>query len=76
MQVIAVLQSEKEAMETQLYESQQLINQLEQKKGQLEKDNQELLIKKEHLTGKLIISTMQRIALHKLANNKLPGVDL
>ena len=54
-EVIAALRSDKEGLESSLYESQQLSSQLETRKEQLEGENQELLLKKENLIGKLII---------------------
>ena len=52
LQVIASLKSEKESLETTLYESQQLNAQLDTRKEQLEGENQELILKKENLQGK------------------------
>ena len=46
---IAALKADKDALETGLYESQQLCSQLEARKEQLEGENQELIVKKEAL---------------------------
>ena len=51
-EVVASLKSDKDALETTLYEAQQLNAQLETRKEQLEGENQELILKKENLTGK------------------------
>ncbi|CAF3320875.1 unnamed protein product [Rotaria socialis] len=50
---IGALRAEKEALETNLYEAQNIIGQLEVKKGQLEGENQELLLRKEQLQGEI-----------------------
>ncbi|CAF4083580.1 unnamed protein product [Rotaria magnacalcarata] len=50
---ISALRAEKEALETNLYEAQNMIGQLEVKKGQLEGENQELLLRKEQLQGEI-----------------------
>ena len=50
-ELIAALKSDKESLETNLYESQQLCAQLDTRKEQLEGENQELLIRKENLQG-------------------------
>ncbi len=49
--MIASLKSDKDALETTLYETQQLNAQLETRKDQLEGENQEIILKKENLTG-------------------------
>ena len=53
-EVVASLKSDKDALETTLYEAQQLNAQLETRKEQLEGENQELILKKENLMGKAI----------------------
>lgn len=45
--------SRKEALETNLYEAQNTISQLQVKKEQLEGENQELLLRKEQLQGEI-----------------------
>lgn len=52
--VIASQKSEKEQLESGLYEAQQLIEQLDTRKCQLEGENQELLIRKEQLGAEMI----------------------
>jgi hypothetical protein len=47
LKLIAALRVDKESLETSLYEAQQIIQQLESRKEQLESENQELLIRKE-----------------------------
>ena len=54
-EVVASLKSDKDALETTLYEAQQLNAQLETRKEQLEGENQELILKKENLMGKSMI---------------------
>ncbi len=49
--MIAAMKSDKDALESALYEAQQLNAQLETKKEQLEGENQELILKKENLMG-------------------------
>lgn len=49
--VISALKSEKESLETSLYETQQVNQQLEMRKEQLEGENQELILKRENLKG-------------------------
>ena len=51
LQLLAGLKSDKNALENSLYETQQVNNQLELRKEQLEAENQELLLKKENLEG-------------------------
>ena len=51
---MASLKSDKDALETTLYEAQQLNAQLETRKEQLEGENQELILKKENLMGELV----------------------
>lgn len=51
-EVVASLKSDKDSLETNLYEAQQLCAQLENRKEQLEGENQELILKKENLQGK------------------------
>lgn len=51
-QIIAALKSDKEALESQLYDLQQINAQLELRKEQLEAENQELLVRKENLLCK------------------------
>ena len=53
LQVIAGLRSDKDALETALYEQQQVNSNLETRKEQLEGENQELIVKKESLQSKL-----------------------
>ncbi len=53
-EVIASLKSDKDTLETTLYETQQLNAQLENRKEQLEGENQELILKKENLFGQYI----------------------
>ena len=48
---ISGLASEKEALEANLYESQQTVQVLEMRKAQLEGENQELIVRKENLQG-------------------------
>jgi hypothetical protein len=48
---LAGLKSDKAALESALYETQQLNSQLEVRKEQLESENQELILKKENLQG-------------------------
>jgi rootletin len=50
-ELISALRSDKEGLESSLYESQQLSAQLESRKEQLEGENQQLLLKKENLIG-------------------------
>ncbi|CAF4826729.1 unnamed protein product [Rotaria sp. Silwood1] len=50
---ISALRAEKEALETNLYEAQNTISQLEVRKEQLEGENQELLLRKEQLQGEI-----------------------
>ena len=45
------MKSDKDSLETALYETQQLNAQLENRKEQLEGENQELILKKENLNG-------------------------
>ncbi len=52
--VIASQKSEKEQLESGLYEAQQLIEQLDTRKSQLEGENQELLIRKEQQAGEIM----------------------
>jgi len=52
LQVIAGLRADKDALETALYEQQQVNSCLETRKEQLEGENQDLLIKKENLQSK------------------------
>ena len=49
--MIASLKSDKEGLESALYESQQLCAGLESRKEQLEGENQELILRKENLQG-------------------------
>jgi len=49
--VIAGLKSDIEALEGQSYELQQVRDQLDARRSQLEADNHDLAIKKESLTG-------------------------
>ena len=49
--MIASLKSDKESLESTLYEAQQLNGQLDTRKEQLEGENQELILKKENLQG-------------------------
>jgi len=50
-QILAGLKSDKEGLETGLYETQQVNTQLESRKEKLEGENHELLLKKENLNG-------------------------
>lgn len=50
-EIIAAVKADKDALETQLYETQQLNASLESRKEQLEGENQELILKKENLIG-------------------------
>lgn len=51
-QIIAGLKSDKESLDSQLYDMQQINVQLELRKEQLEAENQELIVRKENLLGK------------------------
>lgn len=51
--MLAVLRSEKESLESNLYNSQQTISQLEISRQQLETENRELIQRKETLQGTL-----------------------
>jgi hypothetical protein len=51
--LVAGLKSDKAALEATVYETQQINTQLELRKQQLEAENQELIVKKENLQGKL-----------------------
>ena len=51
-EVISSLKADKDSLETALYEAQQLCANLETRKEQLEGENQELILKKEHLNGR------------------------
>jgi len=51
-QVIAGLRSDKNSLETALYEQQQISANMETRKEQLEGENQELILKKESLQSK------------------------
>ena len=51
--MIAGLRSDKDALETALYEQQQVNSNLETRKEQLEGENQELIVKKESLQSKI-----------------------
>lgn len=53
-QVIAALKTDKDELESHLYDIQQVQSQLETKKEQLEMERQELVLKKEHLSGWLL----------------------
>jgi chromosome segregation ATPase len=53
MHIFIVFVSSKEALETNLYEAQTVISQLEVRKEQLEGENQELLLRKEQLQGEI-----------------------
>lgn len=53
-QVIAALKTDKDELESHLYDIQQVQSQLETKKEQLEMERQELILKKEHLSGRLL----------------------
>ena len=48
-EIISGLKSDKDSLETNLYETQQVNVQLDTRKEQLEGENQELLLKKENL---------------------------
>lgn len=50
-ELIAALRMDKEALESNLYEVQNQLGQLEVKKQQLEVENQDLLVRKENLQG-------------------------
>ena len=50
-QVLAGLRSEKQSLESSLYETQQLNAQLDSLKQQLECENRQLLVKKDNLQG-------------------------
>jgi hypothetical protein len=52
-EVISSLRSEKDSLESALYESQQSEQQLTVRKEQLEGENQELILRKENLQSKL-----------------------
>jgi hypothetical protein len=52
-QVIASLKTDKESLESQLFDLQQINAQLELRKEQLEAESQELLVRKENLLGML-----------------------
>ena len=52
-EVIAALKTDKDALETHLYETQQVNASLDNRKEQLEGENQELILKKENLIGML-----------------------
>ena len=54
LQVIASLNSDKDSLETALYELQQTAAKLENRKEQLEAEVQELQLAKEAITGKNI----------------------
>ena len=54
-ELIAALRMDKEGLEGSLYEAQQNAAQLEVKKNQLELENQELLVRKENLQGRIIV---------------------
>ena len=47
------LRSEKEGLETAVFETQQSVTLLENKKEALESENQEMLLRKEQLNGEL-----------------------
>lgn len=51
-EVIAALRTDKESLESSLYESQQECSQLRGRREQLEGENQDLIIRKENLQGK------------------------
>lgn len=51
-EVISSLRSEKDSLESALYESQQSESQLNVRKEQLEGENQELILRKENLQSK------------------------
>ena len=71
-EVIGSLKSDKDALETALYESQQLNAQLENRKEALEGENQELILKKENLMGKwtLVLTNTYQHSLKKIS----PGI--
>ena len=52
-ELISAVRMDKESLEANLYEAQQGLAQLEVRKNQLEVENQDLLVRKENLTGKL-----------------------
>merc|ERR1739838_1168709 len=52
-EIIAGLRSEKEGLETSVFETQQSLTLLENKKESLEAENQEMLLRKEQLNGEL-----------------------
>ena len=52
--MIAGLRSDKDALETALYEQQQVNSNLETRKEQLEGENQELIVKTESLQSKVL----------------------
>jgi hypothetical protein len=52
-ELIAALRMDKEGLEGNLYETANGLAQLEVKKQQLEVENQDLLVRKENLQGKL-----------------------
>lgn len=51
--MISSLRSEKDSLESALYETQQSESQLNVRKEQLEGENQELILRKENLQSKL-----------------------
>lgn len=57
MQSIAGLRSDKSALESALYEQQQISANLETRKEQLEGENQDLILKKEALQSEYITHT-------------------
>ena len=52
-ELISAVRMDKESLEANLYEAQQGLAQLEVRKNQLEVENQDLLVRKENLTGML-----------------------
>jgi len=62
VQVIAGLKSNIEALEGESYELQQVRDQLDMRRSQLETHNQQLAIKTEHLTGIVVVAAMSDFA--------------
>lgn len=66
-EVISSLRSEKDSLESALYESQQSEQQLTVRKEQLEGENQELILRKENLQSKLpLLRLINPLFIHSL----------
>ena len=80
--MIAGLRSDKDALETALYEQQQVNSNLETRKEQLEGENQELIVKKESLQSKvlepfhMIVYTYVSTPYLQLINTKIIEITL